>query len=103
MKRDGYFLRKFLDVDIPTNVISRYSQDEQRRIRMTSFIVIIVILNELIYAGIYSLIDYRLFSSAIIFHIISSVIVSCEERGASVDTDDLTSTSSEAFNVANAQ
>ena len=53
---------------------SKYSQEEQRRIKLTSIIGLIVICNMLIYSGIYFMIDIRQFGHAIVFLTLSSAM-----------------------------
>ncbi len=74
MKKITKIVSSFLNVDFPENILSEYSQDELHRIKIVNYLCVISIFYMLLYVGIYSILDFNLFSPAIIFILLSSLL-----------------------------
>lgn len=74
MKKITKIVSSFLNVDFPENILSEYSQDELHRIKIVNYLCVISTFYMLLYVGIYSILDFNLFSPAIIFILLCSLL-----------------------------
>ncbi|MFC2136632.1 sensor histidine kinase [Bacteroidota bacterium] len=86
MKKIKNKLGKLLDVTFSEKILSKYGEDELRRIRLVNYITLISIFNMVLYIIVYCFLNFQLFKHAIVFLSIGSIInigiIIINKRGA---------------------